>query len=144
MHKLSPILIAAALLLAGAGCTPAPEQSPESPAAPTAEAPTTPEPTPTPAPAGETKTFTVTAGNFKYDVDQITVNKGDKVRIVFKNSEGFHDWVVDEFEGGRTKQIAAGAEETIEFVADEAGTFEYYCSVGKHRAMGMKGTLTVK
>lgn len=87
--------------------------------------------------------FTVIGDNFKFDISSITVKKGETVRVTFKNSTGTHDWVLDEFPGARTKVIGANQEETIEFVADKAGTFEYYCSVGKHRELGMKGTLTV-
>ena len=53
-----------------------------------------------------------------------------------------HDWKVDEF-AVATKILSVGEEETIEFVASKAGTFEYYCSVGSHRANGMKGSLTI-
>jgi plastocyanin len=88
------------------------------------------------------KTFTVTGGNFEFTPASMTVKKGDTVRITFMNVEGFHDFVIDEFDVA-TKQIQGGAEEVVEFVADETGSFEYYCSVGSHRAMGMKGTLTV-
>jgi plastocyanin len=73
----------------------------------------------------------------------INVNEGDRVKIVFKNTQGFHDFVIDQY-GVATKQTNAPAEEVIEFTADKAGSFEYYCSVGEHRAMGMKGTLVVK
>lgn len=90
----------------------------------------------------QVKEFTVTGGNFKFAPNTISVKKGDKVRIVFKNAEGFHDLKIDEFNVA-TKQIKGGAEETVEFTADKVGSFEYYCSVGQHRAMGMKGTLTV-
>ena len=72
----------------------------------------------------------------------MTVKKGDTVRVTFTNNEGFHDWVLDEF-SARTPQIGAGKNATVEFVASKTGTFEYYCSVGSHRKMGMKGTLTV-
>ncbi len=89
------------------------------------------------------KTFEVSAANFSYDVKEIKVKQGDKVKIVFTNKEGFHDWVIDEF-SARTKQLAADKSETIEFVANKKGTFEYYCSVGSHRAMGMKGSLVVE
>ncbi len=90
-----------------------------------------------------TKTFNVKGLNFSFDTKEIKVNKGDTVVIKFTNTEGFHDWVIDEF-NARTKQIGEGKSETITFVADKAGTFEYYCSVGKHRAMGMKGNLIVQ
>ena len=89
------------------------------------------------------KSFTVEGGNFIFTPTVITVAKGDTVRITFKNTEGFHDFIIDEY-NVKTKQISAGQEETIEFIADKVGTFEYYCSVGSHRAMGMVGTLEVK
>ena len=88
------------------------------------------------------KEFTVEGLKFSFTPDLVTVKKGDTVRITFKNLDGFHDLVIDEF-NVRTKQIPIG-EETIEFVADKAGSFEFYCSVGNHRAMGMKGTLVVQ
>ncbi len=91
----------------------------------------------------EVKEFEVSGNNFAFSPTEIIVNQGDTVRINFTNSGGFHDLVIDEF-NARTKQLADGAKETIEFVADKTGTFEYYCSVGKHREMGMVGNLIVK
>jgi len=88
------------------------------------------------------KTFTVTGGNFEFTPATMSVKKGDTVRITFMNVEGFHDFVLNEFTVA-TKQIQGGTEEVVEFVADKTGSFEYYCSVGKHREMGMKGTLIV-
>ncbi|MFA9288639.1 MAG: plastocyanin/azurin family copper-binding protein [Weeksellaceae bacterium] len=92
---------------------------------------------------GEVKEFTVKGDEFTFAPNTMTVNKGDTVRITFENTEGFHDLVIDEFDVA-TAQIQAGASETVEFVADKTGSFEYYCSVGQHRQMGMVGTLTVK
>ncbi len=86
---------------------------------------------------------TVVGTNMAFDLKEIRVKKGDKVRVTFKNEEGFHDWVLDEF-NVKTKQIGAGQEEVVEFTADKTGTFEYYCSVGKHREMGMVGTIIVE
>ena len=57
--------------------------------------------------------------------------------------EGFHNFTVDEF-NARTRQINAGETDTIQFTADKAGTFEYYCNVGNHREMGMVGKLIVE
>jgi plastocyanin len=92
---------------------------------------------------GEAKTFTVEGQNFAYSPNTITVNKGDKVKIIFKNTGGTHDWVLDEF-NVRTPIIQTGQTAEVTFTADKAGTFEYYCSIGSHRAMGMVGTLTVQ
>jgi len=57
--------------------------------------------------------------------------------------EGTHDFVIDEFNVA-TKMTKTGETDTVEFIADKAGVFEYYCSVGEHRKMGMVGTLTVE
>lgn len=87
--------------------------------------------------------FTVVGENFAFSPSTMTVKKGDTVQVTFVNSDGFHDFVIDEFDGAKSTRIKSGEQETITFVADTVGTFTYYCSVGEHRAMGMKGTLTV-
>ncbi|HLC78671.1 MAG TPA: cupredoxin domain-containing protein [Candidatus Nanoarchaeia archaeon] len=91
----------------------------------------------------------ITSSHLRFFLDgvespELKVKQGDTIRIEFVNEEGFHDFVLDEFVGARTKQMAAGNSETIEFVADKKGTFEYYCSVGQHRANGMYGKFIVE
>ena len=95
------------------------------------------------AEAGSTKEFTIDSFSFGYSMDEIRVNEGDTVTITLTNSDGFHDWVVDEFDAA-TETIREGETTTVTFVAREAGTYEYYCSVGNHRAQGMVGTLVVE
>lgn len=90
-----------------------------------------------------TKEFTITAANFSYDVKNIRVKQGDTVRITLKVAEGFHDFVLNDY-NIRTNRLSVGKEETIEFVAAKKGEFEYYCSVGNHRQMGMVGKLIVE
>ncbi len=79
----------------------------------------------------------------RFDTQEIRVKQGDKVRVNFENTEGFHDWVIDEF-NARTAQIQAGQTDSTEFTADKKGTFEYYCSVPTHRQNGMVGKLIVE
>lgn len=85
----------------------------------------------------------VEGGSFYFDPDEVTVTEGDTVKIVFTNVDGTHDWVIDEFDA-RTPIIQEGETSEITFVADQSGSFEYYCSVGNHREMGMVGTLVVE
>ena len=87
-------------------------------------------------------TFDITGVDFAFDLTEITVNEGDVVTINFESSLGFHDWVIDEFSAS-TKQVRPGTPTSVTFVAGSAGTYEYYCSVGNHRDMGMVGALTV-
>ncbi len=92
----------------------------------------------------QVKTFTLDSSEFKYDVTEIKVKVGDTVKITLTNSGKMpHDWKVDEFNAA-TKVIKNGEEDTIEFVADKAGTYEFYCSVGQHRANGMVGKFIVE
>jgi cytochrome c oxidase subunit 2 len=93
--------------------------------------------------SSEVKEFTISGKNFSFTPNLITVKKGDKVKITFNNTEGFHDFKIDEF-GVATKQAKSPDTEVLEFTADKVGSFEYYCSVGSHRSMGMKGTLQVE
>ncbi len=88
------------------------------------------------------RVFKVRGVNYGYDVKEIQVKKGETVTIEFESTDGFHDWVVDEFDT-RTEKVQPGKATSVTFVADTAGTFEYYCSVGKHRLHGMVGKLVV-
>lgn len=89
------------------------------------------------------KEISVTNRGLVFDVSEIRVNAGDTVRVTYTNGGGRHDWVVDEFEGAKTRVISAGQSQTVEFVANRAGTFEFYCSVPGHRQAGMYGTFVV-
>ena len=118
--------------------------SPSVSATPTASPTTSPVATsPKATPVSSVKTFTVVGKSFSFTPAEMTVNKGDTVKIIFQNTGGSHDWRIDEF-NAQTKVISNGQTETIQFVADKKGTFEYYCSVGTHRQLGMKGNLIVK
>jgi plastocyanin len=84
----------------------------------------------------------VSASNYEFSPDVIQVENGQTVRIVLTSTQGTHDWVVDEFSAA-TALVLAGNTRAVDFVADQTGEFEFYCSVENHRALGMVGTLTV-
>lgn len=99
--------------------------------------------------AGEVKEFTMTSfyeivdgqPQPQFSMKEITVTKGDKVRIKVTNIRGIHDFSLDEF--NISEDTPLDQEVVIEFTADQAGTFEYYCNQPGHRALGHWGTLTV-
>lgn len=72
-----------------------------------------------------------------------TYKKGELVSIHLINEDDQahekHNINIDEF-GVHTKDLGYFGSETVTFVADRAGTFEYYCSIHPE----MKGTLTVE
>lgn len=91
---------------------------------------------------GTVKEITVTNSGMTFTQKTLSVKKGDRVKITFKNTGGTHDLRIDGYNVG-TDVIQANQEDSFEFTADKTGSFEYFCSVGNHRAQGMKGTLTV-
>jgi plastocyanin len=101
--------------------------------------PTTPQAMP---PQNEVK-VTIEGSPYKFSPNTIMAKVGDKVTVEFKNVEGVHDFKIDEFNAA-TKVIQAGEIDTVSFTVDKAGVFEFYCSVGEHRKMGMVGTLKVE
>jgi len=89
------------------------------------------------------KVFNVAGKNFVFSITEIKVKTGDKVTINFSSTDGYHDWVVDEFKVA-TQKVQTGGNTSVTFAANKAGTYEYYCSVGSHRKMGMVGKLIVE
>ena len=77
----------------------------------------------------------------QFSIKEIRVNEGDLVRIKVTNTAGNHDFKLDEFNVYSATPL--NQEMTIEFIADKTGTFEYYCTMPGHRAMGHWGTLIV-
>jgi heme/copper-type cytochrome/quinol oxidase subunit 2 len=91
----------------------------------------------------EVKIVQVEAGSFYYKPNEIKVKKGQKVKIVMNSVSMMHDFNIDEL-NVRMPVTPKGTTGTVEFTADKAGTFEYYCSVGQHRKMGQVGKIIVE
>lgn len=89
------------------------------------------------------KEFTIDGSSFEFDPPSITVEKGDTVKITFKDNDGMHNLVIEGY-NVKTNVIGPGKEETISFVADKTGSFRYLCTVGNHADLGMVGTLVVQ
>ena len=87
----------------------------------------------------------ISGKEFSYAPSTINVKKGEKVKITFTNSGTMmHDLVIEELDI-RTKMVAPGGTDTLEFtVPDKGPSLTFYCSVGGHRALGMEGTFLIK
>jgi len=95
------------------------------------------------SPAGAVKEFTVVAERFKFTPDRLEVNQGDTVRITVRSADGTHGFAIKRL---RVEVVApkGGQPATVEFVANQAGTFPITCSeyCGKGHSQ-MKGVLEV-
>ncbi len=109
-------------------------------------APPAPLAAPQAAPATQTeavKEFNVTAKNWAFEPAQITVNRGDKVKLTIKSTDVTHGFFLPAF--NVSKSLEPGKEIVAEFTADQAGEFPFYCNVfcGSGHS-DMKGKLIVK
>lgn len=91
----------------------------------------------------EVQVIKMDMGAFYYSPNTITVKKGQKVRIELTSKDMMHDFNIDALKV-KSPIVKAGDTATVEFVADQVGEFEYYCSVGQHRSNGQVGTLIVE
>jgi len=89
-------------------------------------------------------TFNTSGWDFEFSMKEMVVGVGDTVTINFTSRDGFHDWVIDEFDAATARVKPEDGMTSVTFVADKAGEYEFYCGVGNHRAQGMVGTLTVE
>lgn len=105
---------------------------------------TTKEPTaPVQEPVQSTKEFSITAKKWEFVPSTISVNKGDKVKLIVESIDVDHGFSISEF--GVKRTLKPGQTEIIEFTADQSGTFSFFCSVSCGSGhSSMKGTLIVK
>lgn len=85
----------------------------------------------------------VEGGSFNFEPNEIRVKAGEPVTIKLNSVDMMHDFVIDELEV-RTEIIKGGESTTVTFTPTEKGEYEFYCSVGNHKAQGMVGALIVE
>lgn len=69
---------------------------------------------------------------------------GDTVIMNLINGDALeHDLVIDEFGVKSDKVVQPGEVTTVTFRADDAGKFDYYCSIPGHRLVGMEGKIYI-
>ena len=93
--------------------------------------------------AKDLKEIRVTARKYEYDPGAITVRQGEHVRLIMTALDHDHGFKIDAYH--IDELLKKGEQRTIEFTANEIGTFPFQCShfcgLG-HK--GMKGELIVE
>ncbi len=105
--------------------------------------------------------LTIRAFEWGYEPETIVLRQGEEVRIVLDNDgEILHNLKIDGLEAeliesrstgpltGDENQLFVGADNgqqgTLVFVPQQSGEFTYYCTLERHRQLGMEGTLIVE
>jgi nitrite reductase (NO-forming) len=74
----------------------------------------------------------------------LNVSPGAVVSITLVNGQSVeHDLRIDEFAAATGSLNTEGQSVTISFVAEQNGSFNYYCTIPGHRAAGMEGLVQV-
>lgn len=111
----------------------------------------------------EPKVVDVKAVDMSFGPKELTVKKGQPVRIVFNNQDiQLHDFSIDKIPakggeghdggghdmGGKKPDVHtsadAGKTGEVEFTPTQAGKYQFYCTVAGHKDAGMVGTLIVE
>lgn len=75
---------------------------------------------------------------------QLNVSVGDHVTIVITDEVAdTHNLYVEGYNVQSANVAGAGSSASVSFVADQQGTFAYYCAIPGHRELGMEGSLVV-
>lgn len=95
------------------------------------------------APLAGAAEFEIICRKSFYTPNQITVKKGEKVKITLKSMDVPHGFAIDEL--NIATEVAPGPPVVVEFTPTKAGKFEFYCVVrcGKDH-LKMRGTLIVQ
>jgi heme/copper-type cytochrome/quinol oxidase subunit 2 len=87
--------------------------------------------------------ISVEGGSFYYKPNEIHVKVGTPVKITLNSHDMMHDFNIDEL-NVKIPVTRSGQSNSVEFTPTKTGKFEFYCSVGNHRAQGQIGTLYVE
>lgn len=90
------------------------------------------------------KTVEVTAKEFAFVPESISVHQGESVTIVLENEGALsHNLHIPELDV-EVETIQTDGMTRHSFTPDKTGTFTFFCAVPGHKQAGMRGTLKVK
>ncbi len=88
--------------------------------------------------------YAIEMDEYSYSPASIQVESGETIQIKLTNTGNMvHDFVIDEL-NVNSGLLSPGEEKTITITGSDAGSYSFYCSVGRHRQLGMEGVITVQ
>ena len=89
--------------------------------------------------------YAIDMNNYSFSPSLIIAQPGKDLKIKITNKNGIHNFKIDKFNFD-SGNLSAGESKIfiISIPSDASGLYEFYCSVGNHKEMGMIGKLEVK
>lgn len=105
--------------------------------------PATPELVTGQEPTPNRREFTVSARDYHFSPDRIEVMQDDLVKVTVQSADHAYSLTIDEYRVSR--RVPAGGTTTLEFRADQTGTFRFYSNLSNDaRHAKMSGQLIVR
>ncbi|MBP9758485.1 S-layer homology domain-containing protein [Candidatus Dojkabacteria bacterium] len=90
--------------------------------------------------------YTLTLDNYSFKPQVIIARPGQKLNIKLYSEYGFHNFVLEEL-GIHSENISTGESDQVEVIIPidtvQNKTYEFYCSIGDHKAKGMIGYIQI-
>lgn len=87
--------------------------------------------------------FVIKATDFSFSPTEVAVSAGQTFFLELQSEVGKHNLVIEKT-AFKTKVLNQGETEVLEVNIDQPGTYNFFCSVGSHRQLGMEGKLIVQ
>ena len=84
--------------------------------------------------------FSITARDYRFAPDRLEVMQDDLVRLTVESGDVAYSFTIDAYRLSR--RVPAGGKTTIEFRADQPGTFDFYSNMTGHEKV--RGQLVVR
>ena len=91
---------------------------------------------------GQETTIEMTAGNFKFEPNNITTRTGSKLTFNIKNISGtLHNFTLKDPNGVIIQNIDIPPEQSVQvkIAFPQSGSYTFYCNKTGHTGLGMKG-----
>ncbi len=120
---------------------PAPDETPEKQPEPQ------PQPQPEPEPVALAPlSYSLNMDNLSFSPNAITAKPGQTITVNVTSVAGTHNFIINELNAS-TSTVNTGGQSSVTFTIPEntavGTTYEFYCGISNHRALGMVGTLTI-
>ncbi len=81
-----------------------------------------------------------------YNTHEIDVEEGETIEFIYQHRGGQHDLVLEkngERVAGTEVLSTMGDSDSFTYTFEEEADYQFYCSVGTHRAQGMEGQINI-
>lgn len=90
----------------------------------------------------QTKEIALLAEDIEWSTNLIEAEPGQMIELTITNTGALdHDFVIEELD--LDILLTPGQSETVTFIVDEAGIYEYICNIPGHQDAGMVGNLVI-